>query len=227
MPIEDNKAGTPTNAIQDSNAASSSTVALPGVRDLATMAQTPVESFTPPSNSVDPAFLLQLREAMDASLQQDWNSMAQQASDYCDALNTHFTDTVHKSLVKVDETRGELMNAYGQLSQAGVAYAKLDADVQVYQTTMEGKVTALRQYLGGEEAMRLQLMQDYRDMSTSASATAEELRTELATSKAKCQFLRHNEATLHDMLQLSEAHAGKLREAGNVQYNDFQSRENC
>ena len=68
---------------------------------------------------------------MDASLQQDWNSMAQQASDYCVELNAHFTNTVHQSLVKVDETRGELMNANGQMSQAGVTYAKLDADVQV------------------------------------------------------------------------------------------------
>lgn len=151
--------------------------------------------------------------------------MAQQASDYCVALNTHFTDTVHQSLVEVDDTRGELMNAYGQLGQAGVAYAKLDADVQVYQTTMEGKVAALRQYLGGEEAMRAQLVQDYRDMSTNSSVPADELRTELAASTAKCQFLQHNELTLSDMLQLSEAHASRLREAVNTQNDDVRSRE--
>ena len=91
---------------------------------------------------------------------------------------------------------------------------------------MEGKVAALRQYLGGEEAMRAQLVQDYRDMSVNASVTADELRTELAASTAKCQFLQHNEVTLSDMLQLSESHASRLREAGNSQYNDFQSREN-
>ena len=77
------------------------------------------------------------------------------------------------------------MQAYGQLSQAGVAYAKLDADVQVYQSTMEGKVSAMQLYLSGEESMRAQLIQDYRNLSTNANATAEELRTELAASTAK------------------------------------------
>ena len=96
-----------------------------------------------------------------------------------------------------------------------MACAKLDADVQVYQSTMEGKVTAMQQYLSGEESMRAQLVQDYRNLSTNASATAEELRTELAASTARCQFLQHNEATLSDMLQLSEAHASRLREFGN------------
>ena len=190
------------------------------------MAQTPVESYTPRSNAMDPSFLLKLREAMDVSLQQDWNTMAQEANEYCVALNSHFTETVRGSLVKVDEMRGELMNAYGQLSQAGVAYAKLDADVQVYESTMEGKVTALLQYLSGDKAMRAQLVQDYRSMSTNATATAEGLRTELAAPTAKCQFLQHNDATLSDMLHLSEAHASRSREGGNAQYSDFQSREN-
>ena len=153
------------------------------------MIQTIVELNTPRTNAMDPSFLLKLREAMDASLQQDWNTMAQQANEYCVAINSHFTDTAHHSLLKVDESRGERMQAYGQLSQAGVAYAKLDADVQVYQSMMEGKVSAMQLYLSGEESMRAQLIQDYRSLSTNANATAEELRTELAASTAKCRFL--------------------------------------
>lgn len=71
MPIEDSKAEVPQNAVQDANAASSSTVALSGVRVGALISRTPVASFTPTSNAMDPSFLLKLREAMDASLQQD------------------------------------------------------------------------------------------------------------------------------------------------------------
>ena len=78
----------------------------------------------------------------------------------------------------------------------------------------EGKVSAMQLYVSGEETMRAQMIQDYRNLSTNANATAEELRTELAVSSARCQFLQNNETALSDMLQLSESHACRLREAG-------------
>ena len=57
--------------------------------------------------------MLEFRKAMDASLQQDWASMAQQTSDYVNTLHNHFAGTVNDTLSRVDETRSELMDAYG------------------------------------------------------------------------------------------------------------------